>query len=603
MSFDPSHDLASGDARAALERRARTETVYSPIVILLTALAAVGIVLYSWFLLDPGNRGDLLPWSMVIVAETVLISQALVSMWTILAGAASPRDYAFHAARDALLGPVPWGGDATNRPIRVNGEEVLVDVFITVYGEPLATIRRTATAARRMTGRHRTWILDDGRSDEVRELAAELGCYYVRRLSSNGAKAGNVNHALSIAKGEYFAIFDADFVPKEDFLLETVPFFVSKDVAFVQTPQTYGNLTSVISRGAGYMQTVFYRFIQPGRNHFNAAFCVGTNVVFRRAAVDDIGGMYTDSKSEDVWTSLMLHERGWRSVYIPDVLAVGDAPETIEGFTKQQQRWATGGFEILVTHNPLSRKRRLTADQRIMYLVTATHYLTGITPALLLLVPPLEIYFDLRPVSAGLGLSTWLLFYLGFYGMQVVLAFFTLGSFRWECLMLATVSFPIYGRALLNVLVGREQKWHVTGRRGRPSSPFNFMVPQVLMFTFLLLSSVVAVWRDVGHSQLTLATVWNITNTVILGVFVAAGLREHRRLLHPRPAADPSSRQDTVRAPAAIARPTAAVPQPVPSAAAQVPSAAAAPVPSAAAAQPVPSASLTSLTSNSGVPS
>ena len=58
---------------------------------------------------------------MVIVAETVLISQALVSMWTILAGAASPRDYAFHAARDALLGPVPLGGDATDRPIRVNG--------------------------------------------------------------------------------------------------------------------------------------------------------------------------------------------------------------------------------------------------------------------------------------------------------------------------------------------------------------------------------------------------------------------------------------------------------------------------------------------------
>ena len=535
MSFDPSHDLARGDARFALERRARRESVYSPLVILLTALAAVGIVLYSWFLLDPDNRGDLLPWSMVIVAETVLISQALVSMWTILAGAASPRDYAYHAARDALLGPAARGGDGTTRPLRLDGETVLVDVFITVYGEPLPTVRRTATAARAMTGAHRTWILDDGRSDEVRALAAELGCYYVRRLSSNGAKAGNVNHALSLAKGAYFAIFDADFVPKEDFLVETMPFFVGSEVAFVQTPQAYGNLNSVISRGAGYMQTVFYRFIQPGRNHFNAAFCVGTNVVFRRAAVDDIGGMHTDSKSEDVWTSLMLHERGWRSVYIPEVLAVGDAPETIEGFTKQQQRWATGGFEILLAHNPLSPRRRLTADQRIMYLVTATHYLTGITPALLLLVPPLEIYFDLRPVSVGLGLATWLLFYLGFYGMQVVLAFFTLGSFRWECLMLATVSFPIYARALFNVVVGREQKWHVTGRRGRPSSPFNVMVPQVLMFAFLLLTSAVAVWRDIGHSQLTLATVWNITNTVILGGFVLAGLREHHHLMHPGP--------------------------------------------------------------------
>jgi len=239
-----------------------------------------------------------------------------------------------------------------------------------------------------------------------------------------------------------------------------------------------------------------------------------------------------------------------------------------------------------------------------MYLVTATHYLTGITPALLLLVPPLEIYFDLRPVSVGMGLSTWLLFYLGFYGMQVVLAFFTLGSFRWEVLMLATVSFPIYFRALFNVLVGREQKWHVTGRRGRPSSPFNFMVPQVLMFTFLLLSSGVAVWRDIGHSQLTLATVWNITNTLILGGFVYAGMREHRRLLHPRLAAAPSSRQSTVRARMAVARPSAPAPQPVLSAPAAQPvvsEPALQPVLSASAPQPVSSASLPSLTSNSGV--
>jgi cellulose synthase (UDP-forming) len=98
----------------------------------------------------------------------------------------------------------------------------------------------------------------------------------------------------------------------------------------------------MVSRGAGYMQAVFYKFVQPGRNHFNAAFCVGTNVIFRRAAINDVGGIYTDSKSEDVWTSLKLHENGWKSIYIPKTLAVGDAPETIEAYTKQQLRWATG---------------------------------------------------------------------------------------------------------------------------------------------------------------------------------------------------------------------------------------------------------------------
>lgn len=147
------------------------------------------------------------------------------------------------------------------------------------------------------------------------------------------------------------------------------------------------------------MQTIFYRFVQPGRNEFNTAFSVGTNVLYRREAVLDVDGLYTDSKSEDVWTSLMLHEAGWRTVYIAKTLAIGDAPDTIEAYAKQQLRWATGGFEILFTHNPLSRRHRLTADQRLMYLVTATHYLTGAATGLLLFVPALEIFFDLRPVN------------------------------------------------------------------------------------------------------------------------------------------------------------------------------------------------------------
>jgi len=75
-------------------------------------------------------------------------------------------------------------------------------------------------------------------------------------------------------------------VPMPDFVHETVPFFAEADVAFVQTPQVYGNLDTVVSRGAAYMQSVFYQFVQPGRNRFNAAFCVGTNVVFRRSAID-----------------------------------------------------------------------------------------------------------------------------------------------------------------------------------------------------------------------------------------------------------------------------------------------------------------------------
>lgn len=502
----------------------------SPSLVLLVLIASAGIVTYAAFLLNPASRGDWLPYALVILAESILIVQALLSMWTILSASQDPRDFPFHDAKAKLFRhrEIDHAPDSPHLwPMYLDGAEATVDVFVTTYGEPLEIIRETVTAAVAIRGAHLTWVLDDGRSDEVKDLAAELGARYVRRLSSGGAKAGNVNHALALSSGRFFAIFDADFVPSPDFLVETIPFFSGRDIAFVQTPQTYGNLHNVISRGAGYMQSVFYRFIQPGRNRFNAAFCVGTNVIFRRHAVDEVGGIYTDSKSEDVWTSLMLHERGWRTIYIPMTLAVGHAPETVEAYTKQQLRWATGGFEILFGRNPLGRRRRLTLDQRLQYLVTASFYLTGISPLLLLLVPPLEIYLDLRPMNLTTTVVTWLLYYAGFYFMQIVLAFYTMGSFRWETLMLAVASAPIYLTALINVLVGREQTWSATGDRSRASSPFNFMIPQVLFFTFLLLTSAVAGYRDVSNGVLTLATAWNVTNTVILGGFVVAAVREH----------------------------------------------------------------------------
>ncbi|MEN0129119.1 MAG: glycosyltransferase [Brevundimonas sp.] len=522
------------DEPAARPARSReTETAQSPSLVLLVLLASAGIVVYALFLLNPANRGDWLPYSMVIAAETVLVVHALLAMWTVLASGYDPRGFSFHHAQDRLYGleeilqrhtesmPQDW-------TMSLDGRSVTIDVFITTYGEDLATIRRTVTAAVAMQGRHETWVLDDGRSDAVQELAAELGARYVRRLSSNGAKAGNLNHALSLTRGELFVVFDADFVPKPEFLHETVPFFASKDVAFVQTPQAYGNLHTVVSKGAGYMQAVFYRFIQPGRNRFNAAFCVGTNVIFRRRAITEIGGIYSDSKSEDVWTSLMLHEAGWRTVYIPQTLAVGDTPETVEAYTKQQQRWATGGFEIMLTHNPLARKRRLTLDQRLQYTVTATFYLTGIAPLLLILVPPLQIYFNLTPMNLTITPATWLLYYAGFYVMQILVAFYTLGSFRWQTLLMAAVSFPIYVRALLNAFFKREQAWHVTGSKGAYRSPFAFIQPQVLMFVFLGLTTVVGTWKDLSNGYPSLALAWNATNTIILGGFVLTAWREAR---------------------------------------------------------------------------
>ena len=242
-------------------------------------------------------------------------------------GKFNPRSFEFHNAQDLLFGKRRAKtmikdlehmskSESRELPLYVEYKQKSVDVFIPVYGEPVEEIRETAIAARDMYGKHETYILDDGESDEVRAMAKKIKVKYIRRPVHDHAKAGNINYALTQTRGALFAILDADFVAKPEFLYETVPFFEDRTLAFVQTPQYYSNDNNFVSIAAGYMQHVFYSMVMAGKNRFNAAFCVGTNVVFRRAAIKDIGGIYEGSKSEDIWTAMMLHERGWKSIYI-----------------------------------------------------------------------------------------------------------------------------------------------------------------------------------------------------------------------------------------------------------------------------------------------
>nr|MCU0302171.1 glycosyltransferase [Candidatus Nanopelagicales bacterium] len=223
--------------RAQLERALRPEDLpedspptlsdpakaSSPSLILLVVLASLGVLLYAAFLLRPEHRGDLLPYALVITAETWIIVQAMLSLWTILSSGHDPRGFHFHQSRRMLFDPagIAEAGiqDEPHRwALHLHEELTTVDVFITTYGEDIEVVRRTITAALAIRGLHRTIVLDDGRSDEVRELALELGAEYMRRDSNEHAKAGNVNHALRRTDGEFFVLLDADFVPRPEFL-------------------------------------------------------------------------------------------------------------------------------------------------------------------------------------------------------------------------------------------------------------------------------------------------------------------------------------------------------------------------------------------------
>jgi cellulose synthase (UDP-forming) len=515
----------------------------SPTVTLILTGATIGAFIYLNYLLQPAYRGDPLPYTLALVSEIFIITQGLLSFWTILSGRMNPRNYEYHSAQAKLynesvgksaISILKKQDPIVSRtvPMYVHRKPIKVDVYIPVYGEPIEEIKATAIAARNIYGKHRTFILDDGDSNDVKAMAKKVGIEYIRRPIHNNAKAGNINYALGVTDGDFYLILDADFVADPTILYETIPFFENDNLAFVQTPQFYDNQNNFVSTAANFMQNVFYSLIQSGKNRFNAAFCVGTNVVFRRSAVESIGGMVTKSKSEDIWTSLHLHEHGYDSVYIPTVLAVGKTPETLMAYSKQQLRWATGSFEIFLRSNPLLR-RHLTVDQRLQYFATTSYYFVGFSVLLLLLLPPLQIFFNLSPIATTIPIWQWALMYSGFYVSQLVLAFYTMGGFKLKTLMLSNVSFPIYIKAFFNALMRRDQAWHATNTVSY-DSPFNYVRIQVYVFVFLLLTSIVGAIKALYTDQLSISLVWNALNTFVFGYFVFMAFSEGRELKKQR---------------------------------------------------------------------
>jgi cellulose synthase (UDP-forming) len=281
-----------------------------------------------------------------------------------------------------------------------------VDVLVPTYNEPIGVLRRTLVGCQAMDYPHKTvWVLDDGRREEVRRLAAEFGCRYLTRSNNEGAKAGNLNAALERTEGALIAIFDADHVPVRSFLQLTIGFFLEDaGLALVQTPHHFYN-PDPISRNL-YMegilppeQAFFYYGIQRGNDFWNGAFFCGSCAVLRRTAIEDIGGIPTETVTEDAHASIKMHAAGWRSAYLPIPQAAGLATERYAIHITQRLRWARGMTQIFRREMPLL-KPGLSAAQRITYSAAAAHFLFGLPRLIFLVAPALFLIFGLYPLRA-----------------------------------------------------------------------------------------------------------------------------------------------------------------------------------------------------------
>jgi cellulose synthase (UDP-forming) len=275
-----------------------------------------------------------------------------------------------------------------------------VDCLIPTYNEPYEVLALTVAGATGMRGAHETYVLDDGRREWVRELCEKYGAHYITRPDTAGAKAGNINHALTVTGGELIAIVDADMVPSPSFVEDTLGYFGDGKVALVQGPQEFYNTDSFQHAGDGtdwHEQTTFYHVIQPGKNRWNAAFWCGSPSIVRRAALESVGGVATESVTEDLHTALRIHRGGWKTIYHDGTIARGVAPEDYNAFIIQRMRWAQGAMQVIRRE---WRMKGLTLAQKLNYVGSTGTYFDAYRKLVMLLIVPAMLLTDQLPVAS-----------------------------------------------------------------------------------------------------------------------------------------------------------------------------------------------------------
>lgn len=498
------------------------------IVLLVTAGAyQAAYILWRIFFTLPLHAGPL-----SIVCGIALVSAELLGAWqsTVL-GLFSLKKYQPSQAAWRQDVPLPQ-----------------VDILVPTYNEPMALLRKTLVACKNMEYPERLLhicLCDDGGRPEARALCDELGVRYITRKERSFAKAGNLNHALTQSTGAFFALFDADMVPKPNFLKETIGYFSDPNVGFVQTPQAFYSPDPFQFNLKFYNripneQDFFMREIQESRAHYNAVLHVGTNAVFRRKAMDAIGGIPTGTITEDIATGLLIQAKGYTSVFVNKILAVGLAVDRFSDLIRQRERWCRGNIQVSKKWNVL-RLPGLCLWQRLIYLNELIYWLFGVQKMIYILSPLLYLVCGLTILNAtpcGL-LMLWLPAFAG-----LVLSF---RSFRyqnrkitWSHIYEVAMSPYLAVTFLAEWLIGKPGSFHVTpkGRTAkRAAFSWHMALPHIALFALTVLGWALAFWRvrsggcsGTAIQAIAINTVWSVYNmAAIVAAILVCFERPHLR--------------------------------------------------------------------------
>ncbi len=293
-------------------------------------------------------------------------------------------------------------------PVISDDEYPDVDIFIATYNEPVELLRRTINGCIHMRypdkSKVHVWVCDDNRRPAMRQLAADMGVGYFDRPDNKGAKAGNLNNALRQTSAPYVVTFDSDMIPKSDFLLKTIPYFVdaqkrSKELpenrkcllGLLQTPQSFYDpdvyqYALYSEDAAPNEQDFFYRTIEVARTSTNSVIYGGSNTILSRQALEDIGGFYTETITEDFATGLLIESAGYVSLGLPEPLANGQTPHSFKEHIQQRKRWGMGVINSSRKLHLFTRKG-LSLLQKLNYVSSVSYWFSPIKNLIYMLSP------------------------------------------------------------------------------------------------------------------------------------------------------------------------------------------------------------------------
>ena len=260
-------------------------------------------------------------------------------------------------------------------------------------------------------------VLDDS-TDETASMIADMvkelqtrgvNILHLHRTNRQGFKAGALAKGLESAKGEFIAIFDADFLPQKDFLLKMIPRF-EQNTAFVQARWEHLNRDySLLTLLQSFSLDAHFAVDQLARSSGGFVFNFnGTAGIWRKSAILDAGGWRADTLTEDMDLSYRAFLRGWQAVYAGDVEAPAELPVSFTAYRRQQYRWARGSLECAIKYLPIIWRGNFPPAQKLQATFHLTGYLLHMLTVLLMFFYPLLLLFArnyptlLAPVGIGL---------------------------------------------------------------------------------------------------------------------------------------------------------------------------------------------------------